>query len=117
MSSWKGTNYNERIYNGARNGLVSIYLDGVRGISPVVLDEERRMVSPADADRYIRNARRVYVELVEQKAPRSAKTWHEHKIRELDGLITKAVAVREGRSPQKMTAADYEALRRSLAAR
>jgi len=116
MASWKGTDYNERLFNSVRNMLVAIYLDGVLGVSPD-RGETRRMVPPDDADRYIAKARRVYAELVDQKAPRGVKSWHEHKVKELDGLINKAVAVREGRSAQKMTEADYETYRRSLGLR
>ena len=117
MASWQGTDYNERILNGVRNMLVAVYLDGVRSVSPPVRGEERRMISPEDADRYIAKARVVYAKLVDQKPPRSVKGWHERKVKELDGLIDKAVAVREGRIPQKMTEADYAALRKSLGLR
>jgi len=108
---WQGTDYIERRFNGVRNGLVGIYLDGVRGVSPDRgANTAWKMVSGADADRIIANARRFYAELVLQKAPRSAKSWHDHKVKELDDLIDKAVAVREGRREQKMTATDYKAL-------
>lgn len=116
MSSWQGTDYNERLFNGVRNALVAIYLDGVKGVSPD-RGYEWKMVSPEEADRYIAKARMVYVKLVDQKAPRASKGWLDRKIKELDGLITKAVAVREGRSPQKMTTADYEALQKHLGRR
>lgn len=116
MASWKGTDYNERIFNSVRNGLVSIYLDGVKGVSPD-RGEPRRMVPSEDADRTIARARVVYSNLVDQKAPASVKRWLDHKIKELDGFINKAVAVREGRSAQKMTEGDYAALRKSLGVR
>ena len=111
---WKGTDYNEKIFNSVRNALVGIYLDGVKGVSP---DRGRQMISPEEADRYIAKARRVYVELVEQKPPRSAKAFYDHKIKELDDLIEKAVAVREGQRDQKMTEADYAANRKALGLR
>lgn len=116
MASWKGTDYNERIFNSVRNGLVSIQLDGVKGVSPD-RGEPRRMVPPEDADRIIAKARVVYATLVDQKAPRMVKSRHEHQIKQLDGFINKAVAVREGRSAQKMTESDYAALRKSLGLR
>ena len=113
MASWQGTDYNERLFNGVRNSLVAIYLDGVKGVSP-----DRgyawKMVSPEEADRYIAKARMVYVKLVDQQAPRASKGWLDRKIKELDGLIAKAVAVRDGQTPQKMTTADYEALQKHL---
>jgi len=116
MTSWQGTDYNERLFNGVRNMLVSIYLDGVRGVSP-----DRgyawKMVPPERADVYIARARVVYANLVEQKSPRAVKQWHDRHVKELDGLINKAVAVREGRLSQKMTEGDYAAWRRSLDAR
>ena len=59
----------------------------------------------------------MYAQFVDQKAPRVAKGWFDHKIKELDGLINKAVAVRDGRTEQKMTEADYAALRKSLGVR
>ena len=111
MASWQGTDYNERLINSVRNALVSIYLDGVKGVSPPVTGEERRLLSSADADRYIAKARVVYAKLVDQKPLRSVKAWLDRHVKELDSLITKAVAVRDGRTPQKMTAADYAALR------
>jgi len=115
MSSWQGTDYNERRFNTVRNGLVAIYLDGVKGVSP-----ERggntawKMVPPEEADRIIAKARVIYAEFVGQKASPSVKGWLDHKIKELDGLIRKAAAVREGRAEQKMTADDYVALRKSF---
>lgn len=116
MASWQGTDHNERLFNSVRNMLVAVYLDGVRGVSPD-RGEARRMVPPEDADRYIAKARVVYAKLVDQKPPRSVKSWHERKVTELDSLIRKAVSVREGRSAQKMTEADYGELRRSLGLR
>jgi len=116
MASWQGTDYNERLFNSVRNMLVAVYLDGVRGVSPD-RGHEWKMVPPEDADRYIAKARIVYAKLVDQKPPRTVKSWHEHKVTELDNLIRKAVSVREGRSAQKMTEADYGELRRSLGLR
>ena len=116
MASWLGTDYNERLFNSVRNGLVGIYLDGVKGVSPD-RGEARRMVPPEDADRIIAKARLVYAKLVEQKAPRAVKSWLDHKIKELDGLINKAVKVRDGRAEQKMTEADYAANRKALGLR
>jgi len=112
MASWQGTDYNERLFNGARNMLVDVYLWGIKGVSPD-RGYPRKMVSPGDADRYISKARVVYAKLVDQKPPRAVKGWYEHKVKELDGLINKAVAVRDG-APQKMTEADYAAYRKSL---
>lgn len=117
MASWKGTEYNERRFNSVRNALVHIYLDGVSGVSTPVPGEERRLIPPEDADRTIARARVVYAELVDQKPPRSAKSWHASKVKELDGMINKAVAVRDGRAAQRMTAADYAELRKSLGLR
>jgi hypothetical protein len=114
MASWLGTDYNERLFNGVRNMLVEVYLHGVTGVSPD-RGEPRRMVPAADADRYIAKARVTYAKLVDQKAPRGVTSRnHDRRVDELDKLITKAVAVREGRSPQKMTPADYTAYRKSL---
>lgn len=117
MASWQGTDYNERLINSVHNALVGIYLDGVRGVSPPVRGEERRLISPEEADRYIAKARVVYAKIVDQKPLRSVKSWHDRKVKQLDDLISKAVAVREGRTPQKMTEKDYEALRKSLGVR
>ena len=117
MASWQGTDYNEKLINSVKNGLVGIYLDGVKGVSTPVSGEEHRLISPEDADRYIAKARVVYAKLVDQKPLRSVKAWHDRHVKALDGLITKAVAVREGRTPQKQTAASYGELRRSLGLR
>ncbi len=114
MASWQGTDYNERRINSVRNGLVGIYLDGVRGVSPARKGQERRLIGPEEADRFIAKARVIYAELVDQKPPRAVKGWHANKVKELDGLIEKAVAVREGRTEQKMTDADYAELRKYL---
>lgn len=112
---WQGTDYNEKRFNSVRNGLVGIWLDGVVGISPDRGNgTARKMVPPNDANRILTKATEVYAFLVGQKPPRQAKAWHEHKVKELDGLIRHATAVRDGRAEQKMTAADYEALRKSL---
>jgi len=116
MTSWLGTDYNEKLFNGVRNMLVEVYLHGVTGVSPD-RGEDRKMVPPKDADRYIANARVVYAKLVDQKPPRMVKSRHEHKVSELDQLISKAVAVREGRASQKMTEDDYLAYRKSLGLR
>jgi hypothetical protein len=116
LKSWLGTEYNEKLFRGAREGLVSIYLDGVVGVSPD-RGEARRMVTPERADRTIAIARTNYEKLAGQKAPRSALGWYEHKVRELAGLIDKAIAVREGRMAQKMTEEDYAAYWRSLGIR
>jgi hypothetical protein len=85
MASWQGTDYNERLFNSVRNMLVAVYLDGVRGVSPD-RGHEWKMVPPEDADRYIAKARIVYAKLVDQKPPRTVKSWHEHKVTELDGI-------------------------------
>ena len=115
MSLWQGTDYNERRLNSVHNGLVGIYLDGVKGVSPDRGSNTAwKMVPAAEADRIIAKARVIYAELVDQKPPRSAKGWHTSKVNELDGLINKAVAVREGRAEQKMTQADYAKLREYL---
>jgi hypothetical protein len=111
---WQGIDFNERLYNGVHNALVDVYLWGVKGVSP-----ERgytwKMVPPDDADRYIAKARIAYAKLVDQKPPRGrAKSWHDRHVNDLNGLINKAVAVREGTTPQKMTEADYAAYRKSL---
>lgn len=116
MASWQGTDYNERRFNSVRNALVDIYLWGVQGVSQDYGYGQQRMISPEAADRYINKAREIYVEFVDQKAPRSAKSWLDHKIKELDGLINKAVAVREGR-PQKMQVEEYAEYRKSLGLR
>jgi len=115
MASWQGTDYNERRFNSVRNALVDIYLWGVQGVSP---DQgyPHKMITPEAADRYINKAREIYVDFVEQKAPRAVKSRHEHKIKELDGLIHKAVAVREG-ATQKMTPDEYAGYRKSLGLR
>lgn len=112
MTSWQGTDSNERRIHSVHNALVDIYLWGVQGVSPDY-GYAHKIVSPEVADRHIARARQIYVELVEQKAPPSARAWKDRKIKELDGLIARAAAVREGR-PQKMDAAGYEAYRRSL---
>ena len=115
MAIWKGTDYNERIFNRVRNGLVAIYLDGVKGVSPDRGSNTAwKMVPPEEADRIIAKARLIYAELVEQKAPRAVKSWLDRKVKELDGLINKAAAIREGRAEQKATAEDYAALRKWL---
>lgn len=112
---WQGTDSIERRLNSVHNGLVSIYLDGVNGISPDRGGNTAwKMLSPEEADRIIAKARVFYADLVDQKPPRSAKGWHTNKIKELDHLINKAVAVREGRTEQKMTSADYAELRKHL---
>lgn len=113
---WQGTDYNEWLFSSVRNALVDVYLHGVKGVS---LDrgEKHKMVPPEDADRYIAKARVVYAKLVDQKPPRSVKSRHERQVSELNGLINKAVAVREGTTPQKMTEADYAAYRASLGLR
>lgn len=117
MASWQGTDYNEKLFNGVRNALIDVYLWGVEGVSPDHGYSHKRMVTPESADRYIAKARVTYAKLVDQKPPRAVKSWHENKVKELDGLINKAVAVREGRTPQRMTEADYAAYRKSLGLR
>lgn len=117
MASWQGTDYNERLINSVHNALVAIQLHGVSGVSTPIHGQEHQLVPPADADRYIAKARVVYAKLVDQKPLRSVKSWHDRHVKELDGLINKAVAVREGRTPQKMTETDYAALRKHLGLR
>ena len=107
-TSWQGTEYNERLFNGVRNALVGIYLDGVKGISP---DRGHHQVPIDKADAYIEKARAVFAKLVMQIAPRAVKGRHSHQVDELSRLINKAVAVRNG-APQKMTASDYANLLR-----
>jgi hypothetical protein len=110
---WQGTDYNERLLNKVRNGLVDVYLWGVKGVSPD-RGAPHKMVPAAEADAIINMARFNYAKLVDQKPPRSVKAWHERKLNELDGLIDKAVAVRDGKTSQKMTEAGYAAYRKSL---
>jgi hypothetical protein len=107
--SWQGSIYNEKIVNGVHNGLVGIYLDGVEGVSP---NRGWTMVERANADRILARAQRVYIELADQKPMRSEKSRHENRLKALKDLLDKAVAVREGRAEQKMTAEDYAARRR-----
>ncbi len=109
--SWQGTDYNERLINSVHNGLVSLYLDGVRGVSPEREGYGYALLSPEEADKILAKARAVYLKLVVQKAPRSVKRWLDAKVKGLDDLINKAADVREGRAEQKMTAADYTARR------
>jgi hypothetical protein len=110
---WQGTDYNERLVNGVRNALVSVYLDGVVGVSPVIGEYGWKQIQPDKADAYLRNGKKALNELGSQKAPPSAKGWLSHKVSELRGLIEKAQAVRDGVTRQKMTEEDYMELRRS----
>jgi hypothetical protein len=96
---------------------VSIYLDGVVGVSPVIGEYGWKQIQPDKADAYLRKGRDALDELVSQKAPSSAKGWLTHKVSELRGLLEKAQAVRDGATPQKMTVGDYAELRRSLGLR
>jgi hypothetical protein len=111
---WQGTDSNERLINRVHNALVSIYLDGVVGISPVIGEYAWKQIQPEKADTYLQKGNEVLDTLVSQKAPPSAKSWHSHKVRQLRDLIEKAQAVRDGISHQKMTAESYAELRRSL---
>jgi hypothetical protein len=110
--AWQGTDANERMINRVHNGLVAIYLDGVKGVSPS-RGHDSKMVSAAEADRMITRGREAYLQLVEQTAPRAVKGWLKNKISALGKLLDNAIAVRNG-APQKMTEADYAALRASL---
>jgi hypothetical protein len=107
---WQGTDYNERSINGVRNGLVGIYLDGVQGVSPERAGFGWKQIPVDKADVWLARARDVLGKLEAQKAPRQVKAWQARHVKDLRGLIEKAQAVRDG-APQKMTAADYSALR------
>jgi hypothetical protein len=111
---WQGTDSNERLINRVHNALVSIYLDGVVGISPVIGEYAWKQIQPEKADTYLQKGNEVLDTLVSQKAPPSVKSWHSHKVRQLRDLIEKAQAVRDGISHQKMTAESYAELRRFL---
>lgn len=113
---WQGTNANEGSINRVRNALVSIYLDGVAGVSPVIGEHGWKQIEPDKADAYLKKGREVLQDLVAQRAPRSAKSWQDHEVKKLRGLIEKAQAVRDG-AHQKMTAESYAELRRSLGMR
>lgn len=114
---WDGIDYNEKLYNRVHNMLVDIYLWGVKGTSPD-RGYPHKMVAAGQADDYIARARVTYAKFVAQTAPRGrAKSWLDRHVTELDNLITKAVAVREGRATQKMTEDDYAAYRKSLGLR
>lgn len=111
---WQGTNYNEQRINSVRNALVSIHLDGVVGISPVIRGHEWRQIEPSKADAYLQKGKEVLDELASQKVPASAKGWYLHNTRQLRDLLEKAQAVRDGALPQKMTAERYAELQRYL---
>lgn len=113
MASWQGIDFNERRIHGVHNGLVAIYLHGVIGVSP---DRGHRykMISPKEADGWLRRASELYADLSVQNPPRGAKSWYSINMKKLGKLIDDATAVREGRSPQKMTQVDYAELHRSL---
>lgn len=113
---WQGTDYNERRINNVRNGLVSIYLDGVVGVSPVIGEHSWRQIQPDRADVYLQRGREVLDELTSQKVPAAARSWYSHNVRQLRDMLEKAQAVRDG-TPQKMTAESYAELQRSLARR
>jgi hypothetical protein len=115
--SWQGTDFNERLVNKVRNALVSIYLDGVVGVSPVIGEYGWKQIPPDKADTYLQNGRDALDELASQKVPPSAKGWLTHKGSQLRDLLEKAQAVRDGAAHQKMTAGDYAELRRSLGRR
>jgi hypothetical protein len=111
---WQGTNYNEWRINAVHNALVSIYLDGVAGVSPVIGEQGWRQIQPEKADTYLEKGRSALDELTSQKAPPSVKSWYSHNVRQLRDLLEKAQAVRDGIMPQKMTAESYAELQRSL---
>jgi len=110
---WNGIDYNEKLFNGVRNGLVDVYLWGVRGVSPTHGYPATRQLSAAQADAIISKGRALYAKFVAQEPPRSAKAWHDRHVAELDRLISKAVAVRDG-GPQKMQASEWADYRKSL---
>lgn len=110
---WKGTYANEHLYNSVHNALVGIILDGVTGVSPNI---GHHQIAPEKADEYLDRGRRVLTDFESQNiAPGGAngktQRWMNHKIDELRRLVTDAEDVRSGKKPQKMTPADYEALR------
>jgi hypothetical protein len=113
---WQGTDYNERRINNVRNGLVSIYLDGVVGVSSVIGEHSWRQIQPDRADVYLQRGREVLDELTSQKVPAAARSWYSHNVRQLRDMLEKAQAVRDG-TPQKMTTESYAELQRSLARR
>jgi hypothetical protein len=114
---WQGINNNERRVNGVHNALVSVYLDGVVGISPVIGGQAWRQIQPEKADAYLEKGRAVLDELTSQKVPAAAKSWYSHSVKQLRDLLEKAQAVREGVTPQKMTEESYAELQRSLSRR
>ena len=73
-----------------------------------------KQILPDRADAYLRKGRKILDELLSQKAPPSAKSWYAHNVRQLRDLLEKAQAVRDGSTPQKMTAESYAELQRSL---
>jgi len=116
---WKGIDANERAFGTVRNALVGIILDGVAGVSPGVPGEERRMISPEDADRYIERGQRVLADFESQEmAPGGARgraqKWMDRTILELRQFVADAEAVRSGKKPQKMTPESYAELRKHL---
>jgi len=114
---WQGTIYNERRISGVHNALVSIYLDGVVGVSPVIGEQDWRQIQPDRADTYLKKGKAVLEEVASQKAPPSARSWYKHNVKQLRDLLEKAQAVRDGATPQKMTEESYAELQRSISRR
>ena len=119
QKSWQGINRNEAIVNSVHNALVSVILDGVKGVSPPHPGHEWRQISPEEADAIIARGKHALADL-EGQAPAPggargrAQKWMGHTIDTLRRQVSDAEAVRAGKRPQKMTPDDYEALRKSL---
>lgn len=113
---WKGIDANERLIHSVRNAIVSVYLDGVQGISTPVPGNEWRLLDASKAQGYVERARAVLADLESQRVPRSAQSWTRTNVEAFRGLLSKAEAVLAG-GPQRQTAESYAELRRSLGLR
>lgn len=117
-TSWAGTDAVEREFHNVREPLVSIYLDGIQGISRPVPDNAHRLYPRDRAEAALEKARKTLRWMEDQKAaPRGrARRYQEHTVTELRRLLGQAEAVYRG-GPQKMDAASYRAYRASLGVR
>lgn len=117
-AQWAGTDTIERQFYSVRNALVSVYLDGVRGISTPVPGHENKLVPREAADGYLEKGRKVLRWMEDQRRGPTAKArrYMEHQIAELRRLLTNAERVYAG-GRQKMSADDYRKYRESLGLR
>ena len=107
---WQGTDAIDRRYHDIHNALASIYLDGVKGVSP---NYGRHQTSQEAADRALEKGRDTVRWMQAQRPGPSAKAraYMTHMKTNLERLLHQAEEVRSGKH-QKLTEADYKRMER-----